>query len=366
MSKYIFKIEGDSLPLDIHDNVSSIKLSPFIDYKKHDYQWIENIRAYLEAKDLFDKEGGKAPLDPDAQPKIDAVRLMVIPNATEDQLLLFEKIPLSIEEDGVKFERYYNFHYDITQDIEGNILQDISIDRLYYHYINLFNHWIVDVYAHIKDRIALLKQQFNKLGKEYKMSEALAQAIVVLDQHFIAKDLVLPLEQYLSMILFISAETGLCEYDKEKLSFDYKGDKYHVGKKDIETFYEQKGITTGEYVTIKNVRQLMQEKLYRHTDIEGLYEMELSLYEMAILCRKEGEQLPYFSVARDKYLQDRGKHFEDIDMATYYNVCFFLITSLLQSASQELTGAILKIFGKALEMSQTLGDQKQTKQTTPE
>ena len=61
-----------------------------------------------------------------------------------------------------------------------------------------------------------------------------------------------------------------------------------------------------------------------------MFDMELSLYEMALLCKGKGDKLPLEPKKRDLFMKQRARLFQDLPMITYYRVCFFLISSLVK------------------------------------
>ena len=65
-------------------------------------------------------------------------------------------------------------------------------------------------------------------------------------------------------------------------------------------------------------------KLEEAGDPDGSLIYSYYLKTIAILCKKEGEQLPIEDSMREAWIQERAYHFQDIDAATALGVDFFL------------------------------------------
>lgn len=98
---------------------------------------------------------------------------------------------------------------------------------------------------------------------------------------------------------------------------------------------------------IDNIITDAGEKVY-HAEIEragdpnGSLAFTYYLHTLSILCRRDGEQLPFEDSARELWIQDRAKHFEGIDAATALNVDFFLTNISKSYEGKRIVGGFLK------------------------
>ena len=192
--------------------------------------------------------------------------------------------------------------------------------------------------------------EFYKLTKTFKTQEELEEEVK--DKGEI-KDLYLSLDNLKANTKMVSFWTGLTEdevamCDIEQVakalkdltflhenykpihieSFLFEGEKYYLPKISLEK------MTFGEYIKAEQLE--LNAKKLENGKIEVLPE------QVAILCKKEGE-----SVVSDEDVEKRAELFKNLDMATIWDVAFFLTRheSLLMTSfliSQREQGTLLE------------------------
>lgn len=107
----------------------------------------------------------------------------------------------------------------------------------------------------------------------------------------------------------------------DKLSFFHRGEKYVIGSQDIEN--NPSGLTANEFIANSEIRQIGKPVFNEATDIS---EHAMTMYtQLAILARKEGEQLETNPLTRQRFIERRALYFkEGISFAIVKEVDFFL------------------------------------------
>ena len=282
---HIIRHKESLVSLKLHDDTEFITLSQYIDFKKNDQLYVQSMRDYIQSENKDDSLIDREAL-------VRAVHLV-----TQDDTMLDQE-------------------FDV-------------ITKVHEHYIGVFNRGMDPIVNRI-----------NEKTKGLELEESLSKAVELLN----SRDL--SLEENMRLILMVSTHLGICNATDENYSFDYQDETYYVGSKDIDSYYNDGAFKAGQVAIVQNVRKLISERIKEKTDIEGLFEMELSLYEIAALALKKGEKLPYFSTEQSRFLQERGEHFKGMMTNDYYNLCFFLTTYLLRSAKTMFMQGISKTFGK--------------------
>jgi len=292
----------------------------FIDFKKADQKGWDLVRKNAEEiKDADDLYLGD--LD---EYRTEAV-LMIYQGFTEDEKKLFYEIPYQLEEDAADSSKLYESVYRLSYD------DQISVERLYVHYFNMFNTFYFETL-----QSALDMMPYDKLNDRDK---------AIVDS---MKNTGLTLHERFQAIMQFSELFGTCKYKIDELSFEFKGETFYIQQEDIIRHYAKQGYKAGEVIARNEIKKEYRDRIKRLGDTEGLYEMELSAKEMAILCRKKDESLPYYRVPQKKFINERADFFNEIPMLTYYSVVFFWILTWLRSDMIQLTELFLQTFTKEL------------------
>lgn len=306
----LIQLEDGELDLPLQ-TLESTTLSMFIDFRKADQKGWDHIRSQEGDYDLLDLD----------EYRIEAV-LMMYPKFTDEQKELFHQIEYQLDDD-----------LDIYKGIfRLSVGEPISIERLYVHYFNMFN----TLYFEILET-ALKSMPLEKLNDRDKgIVESMKSNASTLDERF-------------TRLLQFSELFGTCKLGKEILSFEYKDETFYVQQKDIERLYAKQNYTAGEVIARNEIRKQCQERISRLGDTDGLYEMEMSCKELAILCRKENEKLPYFRIEQKKFINMRADFFAEIPMMQYYPIVFFWILTWRRLDMIPSTEHFLKTSIKGLE-----------------
>ena len=202
------------------------------------------------------------------------------------------------------------------------------VNAIYDYYFRLFNNWLTEL------RIKLESKE---------LTDELKETIKFLGNPHVA------IEEQIRIAILVSRTQGGCNYTDDKYEFTHNDKEYSIHGFNIDKYYNEKSLKAGQVAIVQNLRKSVKQRLETATDTEGLIEMELSLYEMAVLATEEGEEIPYFGISQDKYLQAKAETFKSMLMPDYYNVVFFLITYLRRSLKGRLHSALQQIFGKDSE-----------------
>jgi len=132
----------------------------------------------------------------------------------------------------------------------------------------------------------------------------------------------------------------------KRFSFKLGGSTYEVQNASVQNFsrYEfNKAVglpfdfTGGEIGEVLSLRSVMQEQA---TQLQGQDLLNLiytgDIKQLAIVCRKRGEQLPSDFAARQEFINKRIQLFKDLDMATILTANFFLSTTITDSLQMKL------------------------------
>lgn len=134
----------------------------------------------------------------------------------------------------------------------------------------------------------------------------------------------------------------------KRFPLNYKGEEFHViGKEFIKGVNFEMPLTAGEAVAISELRDFFSKKQKEDQNITNDLLFTLGLHEMAILLRKEGEDIPSDVVARRAFLDERGKYFKDLPMDVVLDLRFFL-TNIIQIYA---SGMIYEATSKASQTS---------------
>jgi hypothetical protein len=129
--------------------------------------------------------------------------------------------------------------------------------------------------------------------------------------------------------------------DKEPIDktfkLEWEGENYYIEPDAIQREIEQKTLTNGEVLTILELNRIASKKIQAKGDLDGNIEFNLGLEEVAILLRKEGEQLPMKRRDRITFIDKRKKLFEKIPLDIALNIGFFLMFIMEKSVKTRIT-----------------------------
>ncbi len=130
---------------------------------------------------------------------------------------------------------------------------------------------------------------------------------------------------------------------RKSLEVSYKGEKYYLEPDAARRFGEiPKGYTIGEVVTIDESDRLLTDKIEGDGDPSGSLEFERELRALAVLLRKDGEELPVDITGRARFLEDRAVHFKELPADVVLQVRFFLHAILKDAVRTLLASSFLR------------------------
>lgn len=278
-------IETTDYSLQIHDTIDDLGLSDSIDFMKLDAKYVKAVQEErdIEAIDLL-KQG---------------VKIMV--PELPDELDIFGD--------------------DDDKPLLDTTANDLSVSRIYFHYVDLLDQYFLRLIEAIK----------NDLVDNEDLAEA--------TKKLIAKDLdELSVDELCTLVLVVSEATGMIEVDDSKLSFPINGTWYHIQKKDVHEKYESKNLKVGQVSLIKEFRRRTKQHQSEKLDSDGTMMFNLGIYELACLALKENEDIPTHPAEQKVFLDQRMALFgESIKITTYFNICFFLTLTLIEFGVTKIT-----------------------------
>lgn len=112
-------------------------------------------------------------------------------------------------------------------------------------------------------------------------------------------------------------------------SFDYKGEMYYVEQnRALRLMDRTKAYTLGEVIEVEDVKRLFGGHIKEQGDPNGEYEFEMLLRVLAVLARKEQEELSHINHERQAWIEERARHFISVPLAPIRDITFFLIATL--------------------------------------
>lgn len=115
--------------------------------------------------------------------------------------------------------------------------------------------------------------------------------------------------------------------------FEYKGEQYFLSGTALSSVsgIQLNALSVIEAVEAFEVKNRINNAMSADGDPKGELWFTEYLHILAILARKEGEQLPLDDAERISFISDRAAHFMDIPADIALDVDFFLLTGLLLS-----------------------------------
>lgn len=116
----------------------------------------------------------------------------------------------------------------------------------------------------------------------------------------------------------------------------YKGEVYYLEPDRLQRLAvmgapvigQVKGFTVDEVNELTEYQRIFDKKIETKGDPDGALEFQLSLLQIAIMLRKDGEVLPRTREARRQWLHDRSLHFKELPMCVVYEVKAFFLRTL--------------------------------------
>lgn len=149
-------------------------------------------------------------------------------------------------------------------------------------------------------------------------------------------------------------------FDPIQYEVDYKGQKFRLMAGQAARMVAKRTLTAGEAIEVREIERLTNDRL--KTDFFGnlIYERELRI--LAILMRKAGEQLPFNPRKRAVFIEERARHFMEIDTATVMDVRFFLSSSIWSLLTSHLAAHISRSSPSSKPTDEVEVKRKPTKQ----
>lgn len=107
--------------------------------------------------------------------------------------------------------------------------------------------------------------------------------------------------------------------------------------------FSDEAYTTGEVLELKYFRAKFQKTITERSDPTGQLAFNLGLSEMAILLRRDGEQLPHDKRHRTAFINRRAQLFKELPLSVIFDVRFFLISTLQNSLKNSTMQYILTV-----------------------
>jgi hypothetical protein len=200
------------------------------------------------------------------------------------------------------------------------------------------------LYAHATKLIADFKPElpaveggksFYYKGDKYTIPPILEQAIA---GEFILPDLTVGEVIEVSELSRFREQTMKARADKDG-ALRAKFDK--IAREKVEALGRNPDTATVQAID-DAARQAYREQVEIEGDPDGSLMFTYYLKLLAVLTRREGEQLPVEDSTREHWVQNRAAHFQDIDAATALDVDFFLTGTSRYSGSAPPAGGFLK------------------------
>lgn len=115
-------------------------------------------------------------------------------------------------------------------------------------------------------------------------------------------------------------------------AYTHNGKTYKLNAGDAEAVLSGITFTAGEVLTVESTRQWFENVIRDHGDPDGAMSFTMDLKVLAAIFRPEGEQLPYKTATRDRYLEARAQELADLPFDVVLDIRFFLTTILVRFA----------------------------------
>lgn len=110
----------------------------------------------------------------------------------------------------------------------------------------------------------------------------------------------------------------------------WKGEKYYIEPDRANRLLDQKAYTNGEVLESLEFNRKTAEAIKQKGDPQGNLAFTVTLQQMAILLRKEGEVLPMHEGKRKAFIESRAKLFAELPFDVVIKVRFFLIGTYVE------------------------------------
>lgn len=127
-------------------------------------------------------------------------------------------------------------------------------------------------------------------------------------------------------------------FDPIRFKVEYKGEKYQLMAGQVDRMISKRTLTAGEAIEVREIERLTNDRLKSDFFANLMFERELRI--LAILMRKPKEKLPFNPRKRAKFVEERARHFMEIDTATVMDVRFFLNSSIWNLLTSHLAARI--------------------------
>lgn len=113
-------------------------------------------------------------------------------------------------------------------------------------------------------------------------------------------------------------------------STKYKGDTYYIEPERANRLLDQKAYTNGETIELLEFTRQIQSVIEKKGDPQGNLAFTISMQQMAVLLRKEGETIPVKKGPRKEWIKKRAEHFAELPYDIVLNIRFFLIGTYVE------------------------------------
>lgn len=111
--------------------------------------------------------------------------------------------------------------------------------------------------------------------------------------------------------------------------FEYKGETFEITPERASSYVTGIAYTTAEAIEVLEMDRLFAMKIAQTSDPEGVFSFEMDLRRLAVLARKDGEELPMDKLSREHWINKRAEFMQDVTADVALEVRFFFIGTLM-------------------------------------
>lgn len=119
---------------------------------------------------------------------------------------------------------------------------------------------------------------------------------------------------------------------------NYKGENYYISpNKTARMLGLRKAYTMGEVFDYNEFTRQFSNQIEKKGDLDGNLSFTLTMYQMAILLRKEGEKIPFKKSDRKTFYSERARHLAELPLGVVLSVRFFFTSIIMRCARTATT-----------------------------
>ena len=121
--------------------------------------------------------------------------------------------------------------------------------------------------------------------------------------------------------------------------FDYKGEVFGISPERASAYVTGITYTTAEAIEVLEADRILAQKIAETTDPQGMFSFEMDLRRLAVLARKDGEELPVQKVERERWIDERARFLKEVSADVALEIRFFFIGILMRLVKEEIQTA---------------------------